>query len=354
MLAITTPLGVILLPATSRSIPLLPTMSLFDLPHRGGVRQERRPGAVLRQQPRGAVRLHALRARRARSAGGYLHARRTAAFTVTCFASSIHRIQLLVDLAFENGRQVAFVGRSMENNTAIAHRLGFLTLPMGVLLRPGEIKQVSRRKAVGGNCRLAGRTAIGAGSRVGPESQARGHRSGGTVVLSFPDYSRQREIDLPHVESPLQARRGSDLRRRSRRAHPRLRTCQSGELKLMLNSPKPKYFIPIHGEYRQLAKHASLASHLKSIKETFLMESGDVLEFDSRGARKAGKVNVCRVCIDSGSVRRGSRRHDHPRPQKSFRGRHRAFPSSPSNRPHGKSGVGSGDCQLRFRLSGIG
>ncbi len=74
------------------------------------------------------------------------------------------------------------------------------------------------------------------------------------------------------------------------------------ELKLILNLTKPKFFIPIHGEYRQLARHAGLASHLKEVEEIFLLESGDVLEFASNGARKAGKVNVGRVCIDSGSV----------------------------------------------------
>jgi ribonuclease J len=74
------------------------------------------------------------------------------------------------------------------------------------------------------------------------------------------------------------------------------------ELILMLNLTQPRYFIPIHGEYRQLKRHAALASHLKQVKETFLLESGDVLEFNSKGARKAGRVSAGRVCIDSGSV----------------------------------------------------
>jgi ribonuclease J len=70
----------------------------------------------------------------------------------------------------------------------------------------------------------------------------------------------------------------------------------------MLNLVQPKYFVPIHGEYRQLKRHASLASHLKGVQETFLLESGDVLEFDRHGARKDGRVTVGRICIDSGSV----------------------------------------------------
>lgn len=76
------------------------------------------------------------------------------------------------------------------------------------------------------------------------------------------------------------------------------------ELTLMLNLVRPKYFLPIHGEYRQLSRHASLAKHLhhSGLKETFVLESGQVVEIDDQGARKAGAVPVGRVCIDSGSV----------------------------------------------------
>jgi ribonuclease J len=76
------------------------------------------------------------------------------------------------------------------------------------------------------------------------------------------------------------------------------------ELRLVLNLVRPKYFVPIHGEYRQLAKHVRLASHLHGIglEQTFILETGDVLELDHRHARKAGRVTVGRVCIDSGAV----------------------------------------------------
>src|SRR5690349_9831461 len=74
------------------------------------------------------------------------------------------------------------------------------------------------------------------------------------------------------------------------------------ELKLIINLVKPKYFIPIHGEYRQLKLHAELAQSMHgSVGSVMLIESGDVLECDELGARKAGKVNVGRICIDSGS-----------------------------------------------------
>jgi ribonuclease J len=76
------------------------------------------------------------------------------------------------------------------------------------------------------------------------------------------------------------------------------------ELRLILNLVRPKYFIPVHGEYRQMAKHAQLAKHLHhyNLVDTFLLESGDTLEIDSAGARKGEPVTVGRVCIDSGTL----------------------------------------------------
>ena len=77
------------------------------------------------------------------------------------------------------------------------------------------------------------------------------------------------------------------------------------ELRLVLNLVRPRFFVPVHGEYRQLARHAQLAQHLShssGLEATFMMESGDTLEIDSEGARKGEPVAVGRVCIDSGSL----------------------------------------------------
>jgi ribonuclease J len=78
----------------------------------------------------------------------------------------------------------------------------------------------------------------------------------------------------------------------------------SEELKLVLNLLRPRYFMPIHGEFRQLAKHAALANHLRDagLEDTFVLETGETLEIDSKGARKGEKVQVGRVCIDSGTI----------------------------------------------------
>jgi ribonuclease J len=101
------------------------------------------------------------------------------------------------------------------------------------------------------------------------------------------------------------ARRGADVMYGS--MNPPLHVSGHGcveELTLMLNLVRPKYFVPVHGEYRQLAKHRRLAEHLRhsGLKDSFVLETGHTLEIDETGARKGEKVTVGRVCIDSGTI----------------------------------------------------
>jgi ribonuclease J len=126
---------------------------------------------------------------------------------------------------------------------------------------------------------------------------------GDTVVLSsriIPGNEKGIFRMIDHM-----AKRGADVMYGS--MNPPLHVSGHGsveEMKLVLNLVRPKYFMPIHGEFRQLSKHAKLAEHLRyvGLLDSFVMESGEVLEIDSRGARKAGKVTVGHVCIDSGSL----------------------------------------------------
>jgi ribonuclease J len=116
---------------------------------------------------------------------------------------------------------------------------------------------------------------------------------------------------IPGNEKPIfrmidhLSRRGADVMYGS--MNPPLHVSGHGsveELRLVLNLVRPRYFMPIHGEYRQMTKHARLAEHLRflGLEESFVLDTGDCLEIDHRGARKAGRVTVGRVCIDSGIV----------------------------------------------------
>src|SRR5215813_14014933 len=222
---------------------------------------------------------------------------------VSCFSSSIHRIQLVLDLAQEYGRRVAVIGRSMVSVTEIAHSLGLLEIPDGILLRPQDAMDLSPDKVA---ILISGTQGepMSALSRVAVDNHKHiSVEQGDTVVLSsriIPGNEKSIFRMIDHM-----SRRGADVLYGT--MNPPLHVSGHAsveEMKLVLNLVRPRFFMPIHGEFRQLSKHARLADHLRfaGLEEAFVMESGDILEIDTMGARKAGRVQVGRVCIDSGSV----------------------------------------------------
>ena len=222
---------------------------------------------------------------------------------ISCFSSSIHRLQQILDLADEYGRKVAFLGRSMLSTTEIAHDLGLLTVPNGILLRPQDVMQLPPKKV----CVVVSGTQgepMSALSRVAVDN----HKSlsiepGDTVALSariIPGNEKAIYRMMNHM-----ARRGADIVYGS--MNPPIHVSGHGsaeELRLVLNLVRPKFFLPVHGEYRQLAKHAQLAQHLShwGLERSFVLESGETLEIDEKGARQGDPVTVGRVCIDSGTL----------------------------------------------------
>jgi ribonuclease J len=221
---------------------------------------------------------------------------------ISCFSSSIHRIKLAVELAWEFGRKIAFVGRSMNNSAEIAEDLGYIEIPEGLLIHPGEVKNFAPEKV----CVLISGTQgepMSALSRAAVDSHKHAKiEKGDTVMLSsriIPgnEKSIYRMIDhLFRREAHVIYDDGSNPP-----IHVSGHASQE-ELKLIINLVKPRYFIPVHGEYRQLKLHAELAASMhRSVGSVMLIESGDILELDELGARKAGRANVGRVCIDSGS-----------------------------------------------------
>ncbi len=221
---------------------------------------------------------------------------------ISCFSSSIHRINLAVQLAYEHGRKVAFIGRSMNNSAEIAEDLGYIEVPEGLVINPGEMKNFPPEKV----CVLISGTQgepMSALSRAAVDNHKHAKiEKGDTVVLS----SRI----IPGNEKTIYRMIDHLFRREAHviyedGTNPPIHVsghASQEELKLIINLVKPRYFIPVHGEYRQLKLHAEMAAAMRSsVGKVMLIESGDILEFDELGARKTGKVNVGRVCIDSGS-----------------------------------------------------
>ena len=222
---------------------------------------------------------------------------------ISCFSSSIHRLQQILDVAAEYERKVAFLGRSMNNVTEIAHSLGLLHLPDGILLRPQDIMQAAPDKVVVVASGTQGEP-MSALSRIAVDNHKNlSVERGDTVVLSariIPGNEKGIYRMINHF-----AKRGADVIYGS--MNPPVHVSGHGsveELRLVLNLLRPRYFLPIHGEYRQMAKHAALASHLRGagLEETFTLETGETLEIDRNGARRGEKVPVGRVCIDSGTI----------------------------------------------------
>jgi ribonuclease J len=301
MLAITTPLGVIIHTGDFKIDPTPTDGELFDL--HTVAEYGKRGVLALFSDSTNAERPGTTPSERAvRPRLEEIFAGAKQRLFVSCFSTSIHRIQLLVDLAFAARRKVAFIGRSVTNTTEIAHRLGYLNIPDGTLLRPGDVKS-SRRDQVAiviTGCQGEPLSAL-ARAAVDEHRQAE-IEPGDTVVLSariIPGNEKAIFRMINHL-----CRRDAEVifdDGGGAPVHVSGHASQE-ELTLMLNLVQPRYFIPIHGEYRQLKRHAALAAHLKNVQDSFLLESGDVLEFDKRGARKTGRVTVGRICIDSGSV----------------------------------------------------
>jgi ribonuclease J len=301
-LAITTPLGVIIHTGDFKVDPTPTDNELFDLHTLADY--GKRGVLLLLSDSTNADRPGYTESERAvRPRMEEIFNRSDKRIVVSCFSSSIHRIQLVLDLAHQYGRRVAVIGRSMVSVTEIAHSLGLLDIPDGILLRPQDAMDLPPEKVA---ILISGTQGepMSALSRVAVDNHK--HISvepGDTVVLSariIPGNEKGIFRMIDHM-----ARRGADVLYGS--MNPPLHVSGHGsieEMKLVLNLVRPRFFMPVHGEFRQLSKHAKLAEHLRfaGLEDSFVMESGDVLEIDHHGARKAGKVPVGRVCIDSGSV----------------------------------------------------
>jgi ribonuclease J len=300
-LAIHTPLGVVIHTGDFKVDPTPTDNRLFDL-HAFAEYGKEGVLALLQDSTNVERRGYTPSERAVRRKFDEVFARTERRLFISCFSSSIHRIKLAVELAWEHGRKVAFIGRSMSNSSEIAEDLGYLEIPDGLLINPGELKNFAPEKV----CVMISGTQgepMSALSRAAVNNHKHARiEKGDTVMLSsriIPGNEKAIYRMVDHLfrrEAHVIYDDGS-----SPPVHVSGHASQE-ELKLIINLVKPKYFIPIHGEYRQLKLHAELAGSMRgSVGNVMLIESGDILEFDELGARKAGRVNVGRICIDSGS-----------------------------------------------------
>jgi ribonuclease J len=223
---------------------------------------------------------------------------------VTSFATSVYRLQILVNLAAQFGRRVAFLGRGMVESSQLAQRLGFLKVPAGLVVRESEIRSHPPSSVV---CLVTGSQGepMSALSRIAIDDHRHVSLAPDDVVVfsarEIPGNERSIDRVVNHI-----ARRGADIVNEGiKHVHVSGHGSEE-ELKLLLSLVRPRCFIPIHGSFRQRARHARvgerLTRNLPNRVEVMVAENGDVLHFDRDGGWIADKVPAGRVLIDGTSV----------------------------------------------------
>lgn len=230
-----------------------------------------------------------------------LFARAKERVIVATFASNISRVQQIINSSLYYGRKVAFSGRSMERISQIAMELGYLKVPEGSIITLDELKNYPPNEI----------TIITTGSQGEPMAAlsriaASNHRKitlqkGDFVIISASPIPGNKKV-ISKVINDLISKGAEVIYNDIEEVHVSGHACQE-ELKLIQALVRPKFFMPIHGEYRHLRKHGLLAESMGiNPKDIFLLDTGDVLELDRKSAKKAGKVTSGAIMVDGSGI----------------------------------------------------
>ncbi len=244
---------------------------------------------------------HTLSERIVGEAFSNIFARAKGRLIVTSFASNVPRIQQVVDQSKRHGRKLAFLGRSLQNVVQFARQLGYLDIPEGLIIRLEDVDEHAPHEV----CVMT------TGSQGEPMSaltrlSVRDHKHfkivpGDTVVISATPIPGN-EKAVSRTINNLYRIGANVIHGSSGNAHVSGHASQE-ELLLMLNLVRPKYFIPVHGEYRMLVTHGRLAQQTGVAGDNvFVSENGDVLEFTKDGADKIGRTYGGNVMVDGSGV----------------------------------------------------
>ena len=216
---------------------------------------------------------------------------------VATFASNVHRLQQAITTAHKYDRKVAVVGRSMVNVVGVACELGYLNIPPGTLVEPEEAARLPKNRLV----------YLTTGSQGEPMSALTrmamsDHRQveivpGDTIIISATPIPGNEKL-VARIIDQLFKQGAHVIYEAVSGIHVSGHPSQE-ELKLMINLTKPRFFVPVHGEYRMLVKHAQLAKDMGiPSNHVFVAENGHILEFNRRSGRMAGRVTAGRVLVD--------------------------------------------------------
>lgn len=213
------------------------------------------------------------------------------------FASNISRIQQAINTAVQFKRKVTVLGRSMVNNVQIAIELGYLDVPEGVLIEPDELNRYPDDQILILTTGSQGEPMAGLSRMASNNHRSVSIMPGDTVIISATPIPGN-ETGVGRTIDNLMRLGANVIAGRDKKIHVSGHASQE-ELKLMLELIKPKYFIPVHGEYRMLKTHGDLAVMMGVAKDHVLIgDNGQIFEFSNRSGHKTGHVNADRVFVD--------------------------------------------------------
>lgn len=222
---------------------------------------------------------------------------------VSTFSSSIHRLQIVFDLAYEFGRKVCVLGRSMQKNVEIADDLGLLQIPPETLIDLGTSRSYNDDEIVYIITGSQGENRAALWNMAASSYKGMGIEKGDTVVLSARIIPGN-EKNISRLIGNLYKRGANIIEEKRRLIHVSGHASQE-DIKIMVETARPKYVVPIHGEYRMLFRHKEfIKNHIEGYKDEniILIENGDVLEIDELGARVVEKHDLNRTFIDEESL----------------------------------------------------
>ena len=216
---------------------------------------------------------------------------------IATFASLISRIQQVIDAAYMNGRKVFVMGRSMENNVQMALELGYLNVPEGTLGQIHELRRLPPDEVVILTTGSQGEPTSGLARMANGEHRYVQIMEGDTVVLSATPIPGN-ELTVARTVDNLFRQGARVLYNRVANVHVRGHAAQE-ELKIVLGLVRPRFFIPIHGEYRHLHLHGQIAVDMGVARDhVFVLEDGDVFETDGVTGRVVERVEANYVYVD--------------------------------------------------------
>jgi beta-CASP RNase J family ribonuclease len=231
----------------------------------------------------------------------HLFSKASGRIIVSTFASNVHRLQQISDCSIKYGRKIAFSGRGMENVSEAARALGYLFIPEDMIISLDEIKNYPNDKLTIVTTGSQGES-MAALTRIAASTHRHVHIQEGDMVIISAAPIPGNEKAVSNVINDLIEKGANVIYKAIQDIHVSGHACEQ-ELRLIQALLKPKFFVPVHGEYRHLFTHAKIAQSMGVDKaNTFILENGDVLELNKTNGEVTGKVPFGRVLVDGMGV----------------------------------------------------